>query len=477
MQISDMAKTVLRSAAPTLLAALALPPPFNLIASAVVSGAMAKYLPPGQQPAQTGTDGSPALSPEQVGQVVERSAKDPQFLLDLRRAEDDLKKFEVNAQIRFAELELQDREGSRRFQSEANIAPQVFDAGMSLVKVAMVGMLIVVVGSLFLVFGGVKFDPSSSNLAVAAFGLIGTAVGFVNGVAASIVNFYWGSSQGSKDKATELASTVRDLGQQLGRAASRAPAPPLPVPAPTPEPTDGQGQMLSQTEPARPAPAGLLAEIMPGLTQAHRHFPDGVSWQLTPEGISVDGAPASGTAGEPSTVRGIWKRYGDLCSASAKRYGVPVELIVATIATESRGDPNARRPEPKIRDESVGLMQTLVNTARGALGRRDLSGDHLLDPGLSIEAGTAYIAQQRGSTHFDPPLVAAAYNAGSIRRDDGPANRWKLLVFPTGTGRHVDNFVEWFADCMRVSAAEQWGAQEGVPSFAGCFATQSRPQA
>jgi hypothetical protein len=52
-----------------------------------------------------------------------------------------------------------------------------------------------------------------------------------------------------------------------------------------------------------------------------------VSWALTPQGASVEGAPAEGTAGEPTTVRNIWKRYGDLCSASAKRYGVPVELV------------------------------------------------------------------------------------------------------------------------------------------------------
>jgi soluble lytic murein transglycosylase-like protein len=169
-------------------------------------------------------------------------------------------------------------------------------------------------------------------------------------------------------------------------------------------------------------------------------------------------------------VYNIWKRYGDLCSASAKRYGVPVELVVATIATESRGNPNARRSEPRIRDESVGLMQTLVATAQGALGRQGLKGDDLLDPVLSIEAGTAYIAQQRGASHFDPPLVAATYNAGSIRRDNGDANRWKLLCFPTGTGRHVDSYVEWFSDYMRVSVEQEWGQQEGVPSFAQCFA-------
>src|SRR4051794_37888263 len=75
--------------------------------------------------------------------------------------------------------------------------------------------------------------------------------------------------------------------------------------------------------------------------------------------------------------------------------------------------------------ESVGLMQTLVTTARQVLGMTNLTADDLLNPATSIRAGTAYIAQQRVSTHFDPPLVAAAYNAGSLRREDASANRWK----------------------------------------------------
>jgi soluble lytic murein transglycosylase-like protein len=144
-------------------------------------------------------------------------------------------------------------------------------------------------------------------------------------------------------------------------------------------------------------------------------------------------------------------------------------LIVATIAAESGGDPNARRAEPRINDESVGLMQTLVGTARQALGNRTLDGDDLLRPEISIEAGTAYIAQQRGLSHFDPPLVAAAYNAGSLRRDASPGNRWKLLCYPTGTGRHIENWVAFFGDCMRLSTKDGWDAADNVPGFASCL--------
>lgn len=223
---------------------------------------------------------------------------------------------------------------------------------------------------------------------------------------------------------------------------------------------------LPPTQPVTPARPGVVSETMAELTTPHRHFADGVSWALTAAGVAIDGAAAMGTPGEPTTVRKIWTKFGAPCAAAAQKYGVPVELIVATIATESGGDPTARRFEPKINDQSVGLMQTLVGTARGALRRPGLTADDLLDPAVSINAGTAYIAEQRGSTHFDPPLVAAAYNAGSIRRDDAPANRWKLLCYPTGTGHHIDKYVAFFSDCMRVSDADGWSGSGATPSFA-----------
>lgn len=471
MKIPSFAKTILHSSAPTLLTALALPPPFNIIASTVVSEIMEKFLPSDEVPVQQNTVGKPVLTPEQVIKVVERNAEDPSFILELRHAEADLKKYEIEAGIRFSELELKDRQRASDFQRDTGIGTRVFDAGMKLVSVALFGMAAVVIGALLLVFTGKNIPQEHSNVAIAAFGLIGTAVGFINGIAANVVSFYWGSSQGSKDKGVEIANTMRSLSEQLGNTASL-----------TPTSVSAPGQLVADklispdraVSPAIPAHYGLLAEIMPKIKISHKHFEDGVSWALTLEGIAVEGAPASGTPGEPTTIRTIWKRYGDICTTYAKHYGVPVELIVATIATESGGNPNARLGEPKLDDESVGLMQTLVKTARSTLGRRDIISDHLLKPELSIEAGTAYIAQQRGSTHFDPPLVAAAYNAGSIRRDSSAANRWKLLCYPTGTGRHIDRYVEYFTDCMRISTEESWGQQKGVPSFAQCFKEEQK---
>ncbi len=325
--------------------------------------------------------------------------------------------------------------------------------------------------------------------------IINICVGALSAAFATVMSFWLGSSQSSRNKDVVVASmqernaesqerqardTVKIIEQAQATRAQPSPAAAgdgggrMPV-QPEPEANRTGGPSLPSTtdpapEPTKPASAGLFVEVLPELMQQHRQFPDSSAWALTATGISIDGARAQGTVGQPSTVRRIWTDFGTVCAASAKKYGVPVELIVATIATESSGDPTARRAEPAIGDESVGLMQTLVKTARFATGKTGLSGSDLLDPAVSIDAGTAYIASQRGSTHFDPPRVAAAYNAGSIKRDDADANRWKMHCFPRGTGQHIDRFVAWFGDAMRVSDADDWGKSQLCPSFAQALA-------
>jgi hypothetical protein len=307
--------------------------------------------------------------------------------------------------------------------------------------------------------------------------IINICVGALTAAFATVMSFWLGSSQSSKSKdelvaklQTEQATQATNIIERATEVVTSQPPGSLQAAQHAPSRPGDDGDTIG--EPVKPAPPGLLGEVLPALVKPHRHFDSSVTWALTPSGISVEGAPAQGTMGKPSTVRSIWQRYGDLCLAAARQYGVPVELIIATIATESGGDPNARRAEPRINDESVGLMQTLVGTARDATGRKNLRGDDLLDPRTSIEAGTAYIAQQRSSTWFDPPRVAAAYNAGSLRRDDADANRWKLVCFPRGTGKHIDKFVAWFCDCMQAGAIDGWAKDTTAPSFLAAIGSE-----
>lgn len=474
MQIPKVVTDILRVAAPTLLVALG--GPFGPIAASLATTALAAWLGPatgelGGTTVAAGVAQPPsvgAATPSEVVNVVYTNANDPKFLLDLKKVEIDLQKYERDMDFKFADLEVKDKQRAGDFQTAAGISDMVFSLAKRMLFLDYLISGVVILGCGLLLSGVVHIG--NAELTTATFGLVGVILGRFSARADQATSFYFGSSKGSEDKSTQIASTVKDLGVALGDAAKNRPVPLPPVAVPdAPFSGDDPNAPPASTTPATPAPAGMVLELLPELTKSHRHFAEGVYWALTSKGIAIEGAAAQGTPGEPVTIRKIWKQYGDLSVAAAKRFGVPVELIIATIATESAGNASAVRVEPKINDRSVGLMQTLVKTAQGALGRPSLTADDLLDPATSINAGTAYIAQQRSTTHFDAPKVAAAYNAGSIRKDKADANPWKLVCYPAGTGRHVTTFVSWFNDAMVVSGADGWGKAEGVPSFASCI--------
>ncbi|MBI3327485.1 MAG: transglycosylase SLT domain-containing protein [Nitrospinae bacterium] len=192
----------------------------------------------------------------------------------------------------------------------------------------------------------------------------------------------------------------------------------------------------------------------PGLTEFH-NVNGGVRWRLTEEGMFIDGSGIERTQGQPVTVTNVWERYHEAINEWAAHFNVSCELILATICTESRGKPAVLRPEPGFVSDaqtpdrvSVGLMQTLISTARETLRNPAIDRAWLLIPGHSIQAGTSYINQQRGITQLDPPKVACAYNAGGLHHNNNPTNRWRMRQFPIGTAEHCDRFVKWFNDAV-----------------------------
>jgi hypothetical protein len=216
-----------------------------------------------------------------------------------------------------------------------------------------------------------------------------------------------------------------------------------------------------------PDASGFAADLRM-LCEPHSFHADGCRWRLTPLGISIEDASQGlslddkpqGTAGEPDTVRRIWHEYGPSIEQWCTSAGVPVELVMATICTESRGRADAERLEPGYSSDhetpgriSLGLMQTLISTARDTLEMPEIDRAWVLNPDNSIRAGTAYIAKQARTTGFDPPKVACAYNAGGLYYQGGPNNRWKMRQFPIGEGTHADRFVQWFNDCFRMFEA------------------------
>ena len=205
-------------------------------------------------------------------------------------------------------------------------------------------------------------------------------------------------------------------------------------------------------------------------------FQDGVRWRLTPEGVEIDGTGVERTRGAPATVTRVWEAYAAEINRSARSYQVPCVLIVATICTESGGDASAVRLEPGYRSDdetpnkvSPGLMQTLISTAREAL-QMSFDRQFLLVPGNSIAAGTAYIARQAKLTQLDPPLVAAAYNAGRLAYQAGERNRWKLRQYPIGTSAHCDRFVRFFNDAVHVLARHATAPSVALDALLGDFA-------
>lgn len=197
-----------------------------------------------------------------------------------------------------------------------------------------------------------------------------------------------------------------------------------------------------------------IKDALPTLCLPHR-YRNSVSWQLTPDGVSVAGKIET-TPGAPATVKRVWESWGDSILRWAEHFQVPAEIIIATICSETGGDSQSVRTEPGyVSDEqtpgkvSPGLMQTLISTARSALSNPTIDRGWLLIADHSIQAGTAYIDQQRGVTGLDPPKVACAYNAGALYANSGETNRWQMRQYPIGSGDHADRFVRWFNDCFR----------------------------
>ncbi len=203
-----------------------------------------------------------------------------------------------------------------------------------------------------------------------------------------------------------------------------------------------------------------IQTILKDLQNPHG-FRESVTWQLSPEGLLISGKKPENTGGKPITVRKIWDQFGESITDWGTSIGVPVELIIATICTETRGDPNAVREEPGyLSDEetpnkvSPGLTQTLISTARDALGDDSIDRVWLLKPDNAIRAGTAYIAHQWKVSHFDPPKVACAYNAGGVYYNSSEKNRWKMRQYPINSSEHADRYIKWFNDAFRLFSEE-----------------------
>jgi peptidoglycan hydrolase-like protein with peptidoglycan-binding domain len=238
------------------------------------------------------------------------------------------------------------------------------------------------------------------------------------------------------------------------------------------------------------SPGDRIKKNLPALKEPHRRYGGSITWRLTARGVETEGKGIETTSGKPETVRRVCNDYRDAIETAARKTGVPVELIIATMCTESHSgsehgvNPRAERKEPGyVSDEatphrvSYGLMQTLIATARQAMSQlktgsivsaATIDREWLFKPANSIVAGAAYIALQAIRTQFDPPVVACAYNAGSVIHNDSARNRWRMKQYPIGADAHANRFIQWFNDCFRLFA-EEGCPFDATTTFWHCF--------
>jgi len=110
-------------------------------------------------------------------------------------------------------------------------------------------------------------------------------------------------------------------------------------------------------------------------------------------------------------------RYLDAIETYAAMYDLPVELVCAVIAAESRFNKDAVSPK-----EAGGLMQITPPTAQWLAEQMGIDGfapERIFEPDLNIRIGCFYLRMlsDRYGGRWD--LALSAYNAGSAN-----VNRW-----------------------------------------------------
>lgn len=439
MKIPPEVLAVLNVAAPTL--ATAFGGPLAGAAASVAARALVQYL--GVKP-----DELASVTPQQVVSVIQEKKSDPGFVSDLRQAELALKEYEAKEGFLFAQLIMQDRASNREFQGRNALARPLMNWGMGIVTLTLTLLFGVIAASLLLVAGIVRIPFENVQMAVGVFGLIGSIVGYIASYGTQIITFYWTDSALSGDKTEALSEALQTSGTQLaeaaasaGRVAAKAADKP---PAATPAPP----QVVV-------VPAPSVAPVKPPVEAEWKTGPyGGARWQVLADGVLVEGdSGVARTVGQPVTVRRAWALYGAQMMAECLKRGVPVEIGMMVLCTESGSALNAAATlvEPDARVSS-GIMQVLTGTASDMLKRTVTVAD-LQNPQTSIEAGVAYIQHQKNKTWFDPILTAAAYNAGGLhpsRQQDN--NRFNLR----STGDHLERAIRWYGDICFVSKEDKW---------------------
>jgi soluble lytic murein transglycosylase-like protein len=164
----------------------------------------------------------------------------------------------------------------------------------------------------------------------------------------------------------------------------------------------------------------------------------------------------------PAAEIAIWKTrvhtaLGSAIAAAAAKAKVAPAWIEAIVYAESAGNPAALRIEPS-GQTGVGLMQ--ITDPGLKAGHTDAE---LMDPGLNLAIGTAFVARLVAQGNADLVAVASAYNCGpgaDGRAKPSTGNPWGLCA----AAGYLD----------RVAGAANAAIAAGVAATPGA-APQTRP--
>ncbi len=212
------------------------------------------------------------------------------------------------------------------------------------------------------------------------------------------------------------------------------------------DPDDAASEPTNELDDGPPITAELLAHrgLLDPDRAFHRAF-GGIEWRMLNQRVRLHtGIPS----GDVSAVRACMRRYGPSIRHWADHYKLSRASVIATALTES----NCTNPKGSSDGLSSGPMQVTASTCSALMGvsRTTCRVRMHTSPDFSFRVGAKYMGSsfQRNQHHRDPPKIAAAYNAGSLRRSS--ANRWHMLT----TGNHIDRFVRHY-NAYRVWEGQQ----------------------
>lgn len=213
-----------------------------------------------------------------------------------------------------------------------------------------------------------------------------------------------------------IGQVLRLPGDRLGispQAAAQAKAKAAPTPTARPTPLPNPAAVPAKLAPA--ASASAPAKPTPTATPVAKPAP------VDPEAPTVATMSAMIRKLERLGVDRAW------LSQSAAEHGVPIEMALAIIWKESKGNPRAKSAAG-----AKGLMQLMPRTAR-SVGIQDA-----YDPRQNLKGGLRYMGENLARFKQDLALSLAAYNAG-------PTKVAKLGRVPKNaeTLEYVERIPEW----------------------------------